>query len=86
MAVKIPNYHKTYKHLPLQDPPKIYPNWNFWFENIPSGNPVHDLNCGKSSPKSPTFEKLPKSKQSHNEQKFAESGHPARAQKDVLES
>jgi hypothetical protein len=19
---------------------KIYPNWDFWFENIPSGNPV----------------------------------------------
>jgi hypothetical protein len=25
----------------VQDPPKfkIYPNCNFWFENIPSGNP-----------------------------------------------
>jgi hypothetical protein len=23
----------------LQDPPKIYPNWDFWFENKPSGNP-----------------------------------------------
>jgi hypothetical protein len=22
---------------------KIYPNWDFWFENIPSGNPVLDL-------------------------------------------
>jgi hypothetical protein len=21
-------------------PSKIYPNWNFWFENIPSGNPA----------------------------------------------
>jgi hypothetical protein len=21
-------------------PPKIYPNWDFWFENKPSGNPV----------------------------------------------
>jgi hypothetical protein len=20
-------------------PSKIYPNWDFWFENIPSGNP-----------------------------------------------
>jgi hypothetical protein len=20
-------------------PSKIYPNWSFWFENIPSGNP-----------------------------------------------
>jgi hypothetical protein len=24
--------------LPLQDPPKIYPKWDFWFESIPSGN------------------------------------------------
>jgi hypothetical protein len=23
-------------------PSKIYPNWNFWFENKPSGNPDHD--------------------------------------------
>jgi hypothetical protein len=23
----------------LQGPPKIYLNWDFWFENIPSGNP-----------------------------------------------
>jgi hypothetical protein len=21
-------------------PSKIYPNWDFWFENTPSGNPV----------------------------------------------
>jgi hypothetical protein len=21
-------------------PSKIYPNWDFWVENIPSGNPV----------------------------------------------
>jgi hypothetical protein len=21
-------------------PSKIYPNWDFWFENIPSGNPA----------------------------------------------
>jgi hypothetical protein len=20
----------------------IYPNWDFWFENIPSGNPASD--------------------------------------------
>jgi hypothetical protein len=31
----IPNGHKIYQHLPLQDPQK----WDFWFENIPSGNP-----------------------------------------------
>jgi hypothetical protein len=25
-------------------PSKIYPNWDFWFENKPSGNPAHE--CG----------------------------------------
>jgi hypothetical protein len=30
---------KIYQHLPLQRHTKIYPNWNFRFENIPSGNP-----------------------------------------------
>jgi hypothetical protein len=24
-------------------PSKIYPNWDFWFENIPSGNPAFDV-------------------------------------------
>jgi hypothetical protein len=24
----------------LQDPSKIYPNLDFWFENKPSGNPA----------------------------------------------
>jgi hypothetical protein len=24
----------------LQDTPKFTPNWDFWFENIPSGNPA----------------------------------------------
>jgi hypothetical protein len=23
---------------------QIYPNWDFWFENKPSGNPGHGLN------------------------------------------
>jgi hypothetical protein len=22
---------------------KIYPNWDFWFENMPSGNPVKEV-------------------------------------------
>jgi hypothetical protein len=26
---------------------KIYPNWDFWFENIPSGNPVGAAKRGK---------------------------------------
>jgi hypothetical protein len=34
----LPNNHKIYQHLPLQCPP-IYPNWDFWFENKPCGNP-----------------------------------------------
>jgi hypothetical protein len=25
--------------IPLQEPQTIYPNWDFWFENKPSGNP-----------------------------------------------
>jgi hypothetical protein len=24
-------------------PTKIYPNWYFWYENIPSGNPAYEL-------------------------------------------
>jgi hypothetical protein len=28
-----------YQHIPLQVPPKIYPNLDFWLENMPSGNP-----------------------------------------------
>jgi hypothetical protein len=30
----------------MRDTTKIYPNWDFWFENTPSGNPV----CGKDVP------------------------------------
>jgi hypothetical protein len=26
------------QHLPLQDPPNFFPNWDFWLENTPSGN------------------------------------------------
>jgi hypothetical protein len=37
----IPNDHKTFTNL------KIYPNWDFWFENILSGNPDHDRFIGK---------------------------------------
>jgi hypothetical protein len=37
---KIPNGHKMYQHFPLYlRPSKIYPDWDFWFEKIPSGNP-----------------------------------------------
>jgi hypothetical protein len=27
-------------------PSKTYPNWDFWFENVPSGNPVCNCNSG----------------------------------------
>jgi hypothetical protein len=33
-----PNGHKINRHLQLK-PSKIYPNWDFGFENMPSGNP-----------------------------------------------
>jgi hypothetical protein len=45
----IPNGHNIYIptkwswNLPtsfITKPSKIYPNWDFWFENMPSGNPV----------------------------------------------
>jgi hypothetical protein len=26
-------------------PFKIYPNWDFWFENMPSGNPAGERLC-----------------------------------------
>jgi hypothetical protein len=35
----------VYQHLPLQDPPKFTQTGNFWFENMPSGNPGHTYLC-----------------------------------------
>jgi hypothetical protein len=35
----VPNKHKVYQ-IVIKYPSKIYPNWYFWFENKPSGNPV----------------------------------------------
>jgi hypothetical protein len=32
MSIKIPAFS-------IVGPSKIYPNWDFWFENIPFGNP-----------------------------------------------
>jgi hypothetical protein len=29
-------------------PSKIYPNWDFWFENKPSGNPVRNSKYKKT--------------------------------------
>jgi hypothetical protein len=31
-----------YQDFTLQDPPKFTQNWDFWFENKPSGNPGSD--------------------------------------------
>jgi hypothetical protein len=48
-ALKIPNVHKifqmaintsTFSNL---RPSKIYPNWDIWSENKPSGNPAPDV-------------------------------------------
>jgi hypothetical protein len=36
----IPNGHKIYQHLPLQDPSKFTPIGIFGLKNIPSGNPA----------------------------------------------
>jgi hypothetical protein len=36
IATKIPNYRIT---PPFSIPSKIHQNWDFWLENIPSGNP-----------------------------------------------
>jgi hypothetical protein len=39
MAVNYSN-HQIYRHYPFYvRPSNIYPNWDFWFENKPSGNP-----------------------------------------------
>jgi hypothetical protein len=35
---EIPNGYRIYKPFQIQGPKK-YPNWEFWFKNIPSGNP-----------------------------------------------
>jgi hypothetical protein len=49
----VPNYQEIYQRLikrpngnigniptsSIARPPNIYPNWDIWFENIPSGNP-----------------------------------------------
>jgi hypothetical protein len=37
---KRPNGHEINQHVPLQGPPKFTRIGIFWFENIPSGNPV----------------------------------------------
>jgi hypothetical protein len=45
----VPDCHKIYQmaieytkwpNFSVSKPSKIYPNWDFWFENIASGNPA----------------------------------------------
>jgi hypothetical protein len=42
---------KINQDFPFQDPKNIYPNWDFWFENKPSGNPaLYLLSTSKMPP------------------------------------
>jgi hypothetical protein len=54
----VPNNHKMYKmavcmyNIPpssIARPSKIYPNWYFWFENMPSGNPGYLFKTGEGN-------------------------------------
>jgi hypothetical protein len=40
VAIKYFKWSKNIPTFPVPRPSKIYPNWDFWFENRPSGNPV----------------------------------------------
>jgi hypothetical protein len=42
--VHIPNGHKRHKKIPGLNTSKIYQELGFWYENLPSGNPV-SLQC-----------------------------------------
>jgi hypothetical protein len=57
---KLPNDHKVYPKAVIYSkwtkniqsfsnlrPSKIYPNWDFWFENKPSGNPASFADEGR---------------------------------------
>jgi hypothetical protein len=47
MYIQIGNkIDKTATKHTIARPSKIYPNRDFWFENIPSGNPAWEMNCG----------------------------------------
>jgi hypothetical protein len=39
MAVKYPQWSQIVTTFFISRSHKIYPNWDFWYENIPSGNP-----------------------------------------------
>jgi hypothetical protein len=38
MAKNIPHGQKYITISAIARPSKIYPNWNFWFQKLPSGN------------------------------------------------
>jgi hypothetical protein len=39
LAIKLTKWSLNMLASSTERPFKIYPNWDFWFENIPSGNP-----------------------------------------------
>jgi hypothetical protein len=43
MAVKYTYWSLNRPTFIIARPSKIYPNWDFWFKNIPSGKPVLDI-------------------------------------------
>jgi hypothetical protein len=40
LTENVPNGHKNVPTSSVARSSKIHPNWDFWFENKPSGNPV----------------------------------------------
>jgi hypothetical protein len=40
MAVIYSKWPKNIPNFSIPRPSKIYPNWDFWFESKPSGNPA----------------------------------------------
>jgi hypothetical protein len=46
MAVKQTEWPLNKPTSSIARPSKIYPKWDIWFENMPSGNPEHDDNIG----------------------------------------
>jgi hypothetical protein len=39
MVVKYSKWPYNFPTFAILSPFKIYPNWDFWFQNIPPGNP-----------------------------------------------
>jgi hypothetical protein len=45
MALKYSKWPQNIATFSILRPSKIYPNWDFWSENIPSGNLARDFVC-----------------------------------------